>query len=30
MYYPITDIQADFEINPPIRYQNNAKKYFHR
>ena len=31
MHYPITDIQADFEINRPIRYQITTKrKYFHR
>ena len=27
MQYPLTDIQANFEINRPIRYQIN---YFHR
>ena len=26
MYYPLTDIQADFEINRPVRYRNTAKK----
>ena len=31
MYYPLTDIQADFEINRSIRYQITAKRnYFHR
>ena len=31
MHYPLTDIQADFEINRPIRYQITAKRnYFHR
>ena len=28
MYYPLTDIQASFEINRPIRYQNTAKKNY--
>ena len=26
MHYPLTGIQADFEINRPVRYRNNAKK----
>ena len=26
MHYPITDIQANFGINQPIRYQITAKK----
>ena len=30
MHYPLTDIQADSEINPPVRYRNTAKNYFHR
>ena len=31
MHYSLTDMQADFEINRPVRYQINAKKnYFHR
>ena len=31
MHYPLTDIQADFEINRPIRYQITAKmNYLHR
>ena len=31
MHYPLTDIQANFEINRPIRYQITAKRnYFHR
>ena len=31
MQYPLADIQADFEINRPVRYQNTAKRnYFHR
>ena len=31
MHYPLTDIQADFEINRPVRYRNTAKRnYFHR
>ena len=31
MHCPLTDIQADFEINRPVRYRNTAKKnYFHR
>ena len=31
MNSPLTDIQADFEINRPIRYQITAKRnYFHR
>ena len=31
MHYPLTDIQADFEINWPVRYQITAKiNYFHR
>ena len=31
MHYPLTDIEADFEINRPIRYLIAAKrKYFHR
>ena len=31
MYNPLTDIQVDFEINRPIRYQITAKRnYFHR
>ena len=31
MHYPLTDIQADFEINRPIRYQITAKiNSFHR
>ena len=33
MHTPLTDIQADFEINRPIRYQitaKNGKNYFHR
>ena len=30
MHYPLTDNQADFEINRPVRYQITAKKnYFH-
>ena len=28
---PLTDIQADFEINRPVRYRNTTKRnYFHR
>ena len=28
---PLTDIQADFEINRPVRYRNAAKRnYFHK
>ena len=28
--YPLTDIQADFEINRPVRYRYTAKgNYFH-
>ena len=33
MHYPgpLTDIQADFEINRSVRYRNTAKRnYFHR
>ena len=31
MHYPLMDIQADFEINRPIRYLIAAKRnYFHR
>ena len=31
MHYPQTDIQTDFEINRPVRYQFTAKRnYFHR
>ena len=31
MHYPLTDIQADFEINRAVRYRNTAKRnYFHR
>ena len=31
MHYPLTDIQADFEINRLVRYRNTAKRnYFHR
>ena len=31
MHCPVTDIQADFEINWPVRYRNTAKRnYFHR
>ena len=31
MHYPLTDIQADFESNRPVRYQITTKKnYFHR
>ena len=31
MHYHITDIQADFEINRPVRYQITTKRnYFHR
>ena len=31
MHYPLMDIQADFEINRPIRYQITAKRnYLHR
>ena len=31
MHYPLTDIQADFEINRSIRYQVTAKiHYLHR
>ena len=31
MHYPLTDIQADCEINQPVRYQITAKKnYLHR
>ena len=31
MHDPLTDIQANFEINRPIRYQITAKiNYFHR
>ena len=26
MHYPVTDIQANFEINRPIRYQNTTKQ----
>ena len=26
MHYPLTDTQADFEINRPVRYRNTAKK----
>ena len=26
MHHPLTDIQADFEINRPTRYQITAKK----
>ena len=30
MHHPLTDIQADFEINRPVRYQITAKRnYFH-
>ena len=28
MHYPIIDIQAEYEINRPIRYQITAKKLF--
>ena len=31
MHYPLTDIQVDFEINRPVRYQMTVKRnYFHR
>ena len=31
MHYPLTDIQADFEINLPVRYRTTAKiNYFRR
>ena len=31
MHHPLTDIQADFEIKRPVRYQITAKiNYFHR
>ena len=31
MHHPLTDIQADFDINRSVRYQITAKrKYFHR
>ena len=31
MHYPLTDIQADFGVNRPIRYQVTAKgNYLHR
>ena len=31
MHYPLTDIQADFEINRPMRYQATEKRnYLHR
>ena len=31
MQCPLTDIQADVEINWPVRYRNTAKiNYFHR
>ena len=31
MHCPLTGIQADFEINRPVRYRNTAKiTYFHR
>ena len=31
MHYLLTDIQADFEINWPVRYRNTAKRnYFYR
>ena len=26
MHYPFTDIQVDFEINRPVRYQNTRKE----
>ena len=28
MHYPLTDIQADFEINRPVRYRNTAKRNY--
>ena len=28
MHCPLTDSQADFEINRPVRYRNTAKKLF--
>ena len=28
MYYPLTDIQADFEINRPVRYRNTTKRNY--
>ena len=28
MHYPVTDIQDDFEINRPVRYQITAKIYY--
>ena len=31
MHYPLTDVQADFEINQPVRYRSTEKRsYFHR
>ena len=30
MHYPVTDIQADFEINRPVRYQMTAKRHYFR
>ena len=31
MHYPLTNIQTEYEINRPIRYQITAKRnYFHR
>ena len=31
MNYPLTDIQTDFQINRPIRYQITAiRNYFHK
>ena len=31
MHYPLTDIQANFEINRSVRYRNTVKRnYFHR
>ena len=30
MHCPLTDSQADFEINRPVRYRNTAKKIFPR
>ena len=28
MYYPKTNIQADFEINRPVRYRNTTKRNY--
>ena len=28
MHYPVTDIQADFEINLPVRYQITGKRNY--